>query len=133
MISSSTDVREIRKFGIIAFAFFGVLCTLGVWLDRRLPVYLFGFPALLGLGCVLAPGILRPVYLAWRKAAHLIGKLVTIVMLTLVYYLVVTPSALLKRPFGGRPLPLTPDKNASSYWVARTEPAQPRERFIKRY
>ena len=31
--------------------------------------------------------------------------------------------------FGGPPLAVQPDKEASSYWVARTELAQPRERF----
>jgi hypothetical protein len=35
--------------------------------------------------------------------------------------------------FGGRPLSLKIDKGCDSYWVERTEPAQPRERFIKRY
>ena len=35
--------------------------------------------------------------------------------------------------FGGRPLPTKPDKEAMSYWVERTDPAQPEERFLKRY
>jgi hypothetical protein len=131
--SYSTEIREIRKFGFIAFAFFGLVCTLGIWLDTWAPAALFGFLALLGLGFILTPGILQPVYLAWLKAAHLIGKALTIAVMTLAYYLVITPTALLKRPFGGRPLPLVPDKDASSYWIARAEPGQPKERFIKRY
>ena len=49
------------------------------------------------------------------------------------YYLVVTPFGLLKRLFGGRPLPLKPDRNRSSYWAERPEPAQPKERFTKRF
>jgi hypothetical protein len=131
--SSSTEIMEMRKFGFIAFVLFGLLCTLGIWLNKWAPALLFGFLALLGLGFILTPGVLRPVYLGWLKAAHLIGKALTIAVLTLVYYLVITPAALLKRLFGGRPLPILPDKGASSYWVARAEPAQPRERFMKRY
>jgi len=131
--SSSTEIREIRKFGFIAFALFGLLCTLGIWLGKWGPVSLFGFLALLGLGFILTPGILKPIYLAWLKAADFIGKAVTLGALTLVYYLVITPAALLKRLFGGRPLPILPDKGASSYWIARVEPAQPKERFMKRY
>jgi hypothetical protein len=65
--------------------------------------------------------------------AHWIGTVFTGFILTLAYYLVITPSAWIKRVFGGRPLPLTPDKDAETYWVSRTEPAQPRERFLKRY
>jgi hypothetical protein len=131
--SSSTENREIRKFGLIAFIFFGSLCMLGIWLGKWMAVSLFGFLALLGLGFILTPGILKPVYLAWLKTTHFIGKALTIVVMTLAYYLVITPAALLKRLFGGRPLPLLPDKDASSYWIARAEPAQPKERFIKRY
>jgi hypothetical protein len=54
-------------------------------------------------------------------------------MLAIAYYVVITPAALLKRLFGGRPLPLSPDPDASTYWVSRDEPAQPKERFYKRF
>jgi len=75
----------------------------------------------------------RLAYVAWLKIAHLLSRIITTLILTLAYYLVITPSALIKRVFGGLPLPLKPDKDASSYWVNRTEGAQPKERFIKRY
>ena len=131
--NTDTAKKEIRKFGIIAWFFFGCLCGLGIWRNKPVPIYLFGFLSLLGLGFILIPIQLKPVYDLWIKIAHLIGKAVTVVMLTLAYYFVITPTALIKRLFGGPPLPLKPDKNASTYWVTRTEPAQPRERFIKRY
>ena len=47
--------------------------------------------------------------------------------------LLITPVALIKRIFSGRPLPVKPDRDALSYWVARDEPVQPKERFLKRY
>lgn len=130
---NSTETWKIRKFGIIAFIFFGILCTLGLWFRKPVPTYLFGFLSFVGLGFMLNPLRLRPVYSGWMKIAHLIGRTVTILLLALAYYLVITPSALIKRVFGGRPLPFKPDKGASSYWVARTEPVQPKERFLKRY
>ena len=130
---NSTDIREIRKFGIIALIFFGVLCILGLWFKKSIPTYLFGFLALMGLGFILSPLRLRSLYSGWMKIAHFVGRIVTILILTLAYYLVITPSALIKRVFGGRPLPLKPDTGVSSYWVTRTEPAQPKERFLKRY
>jgi hypothetical protein len=51
----------------------------------------------------------------------LIGRVITTIILTLSYYLVITPAALIKRVFGGRPLPLKPDKNVFSYWASREE------------
>ncbi len=133
MNSNSTDNREIRKFGVIALLFFGTLSGLGFLTNKPIPTYLFGFLSTLGLGFILIPSLLRPVYTAWLKIAHFIGRIVTVLMLTFAYYLVITPSALIKRLFGGRPLPVKPDKNITSYWVARSEPVQPKERFIKRY
>jgi hypothetical protein len=133
MISYSTDRREIRKFGLIALIFFGCLCVLGLWMRKPIPTYLFGSLFVLGLGFILIPAQLRPIYAVWLRIAHLLGRIATTLILSLTYYLVITPSALIKWIFGGRPIPVRPDRNASSYWVARTEPAQPGERFLKRY
>jgi hypothetical protein len=87
----------------------------------------------LGLGFIVAPIPLKPVFNAWQQFARLISRVITNLILILIYYLVITPSGLIKRFFGGKPLPVKPDKNISSYWVTRPEPAQPSERFLKRY
>ena len=133
MTSSSTNNREIRRFGAVAFIFFGCLFTLGLWSKKPIPTYLFGCLSLLGFGFILFPTRLRSVYNAWLKIAHFLGRIVTALILTLAYYLVITPSAFIKRLFGGTLLPIEPDKEVSSYWVDRSEPAQPKERFLKRY
>jgi hypothetical protein len=125
--------KDIRKFGLIALIFFGSLCGLGLWTKKPVPTYLFGSLSILGLGFILIPARLRPVYTVWLKIAHVIGRIITTLILAIAYYLVITPAALIKRVFGGRPLPVRPDKEVTSYWVARTEPAQPKERFLKRY
>ncbi|MFH1994564.1 MAG: hypothetical protein ABIJ24_02545 [Nitrospinota bacterium] len=125
--------KEIRKFGTIALVFFGALCALGVWRDKPIPIYLFGALSLLGLGFLAFPSPLKPLYSGWLKVGRRMGLVMTALILALAYYLVITPSAWIKRIFGGRPLPLSPDKKARSYWVTRTEPVQPKERFRKRY
>jgi hypothetical protein len=130
---TTNNIRDIRKFGIVAFLFFGFLCVLGIWREKVFVTYFFGLLSLLGLGFILFPSQLRGVHEAWLKVAHAIGRVITITFLALAYYLVITPSAFIKRVFGGVPLPVRPDKNSTSYWVERTEPAQPRERFYKRY
>ena len=133
MSLNSIDTKTIRKFGLIALIFFGSLSVLGFWREKLLPFYLFGLLSITGLGFLMIPNPLRPVYVGWMKIAHFLGRVITTLILALAYYLVVTPSALLKRIFGGAPLPLKPDKKSSSYWVTRTEAAQPKEQYIKRY
>ena len=133
MNSNLTDNREIRKFGGIALVFFGCLSALGFFTNKPLPTYIFGFLTILGLGFIIIPSPLKPIYTTWLKIAHFIGRIVTTLILTLAYYMVITPSALIKRMIGGSPIPIRPNKQKTSYWVARIEPAQPKERFLKRY
>jgi len=131
--SNSTSNKEIKKFGLIALVFFGCLCVLGLWMRKPLPTYFFGFLSFLGLFFILMPSRLKPIYKAWLKTSQFINKLVTVLILTLLYYMAITPLSVIKRIFGGRPLPFKPDSTVSSYWVDRTEPSQPKERFLKRY
>lgn len=133
MSSSSTDTKEIRKFGTIAFVFFGFLAGLVLWRGKFYLTYVFGSFSLAGLGLLIFPSPFSPIYYIWLKIAHFIGRIITGLILMLAYYLVITPSAVLKRLFGGRPLPMRPDPYASSYWVPRSEPVQPQERFEKRF
>jgi hypothetical protein len=106
---------------------------LGIMYNKLVSIYLFGGLALLGFAFTIMPEPLKPVYTAWLKVAHVIGKITILLMLTLAYYTVITPVAFLKRIFGGIPLSTKPDKKMKSYWIQRTELAQPRERFFKRY
>lgn len=126
-------MREKRRFGVIAFFFFGGLFGLGLWAGKPVPIYLFGFLCLLGAGIMCLPGPLDPVYRAWLKAAYFVSRVVTAALLILAYFLVITPSAMLKKIFGGSPIVLKFNKSMRSYWVSRNEPAQPKERFLKRY
>jgi hypothetical protein len=133
MTLSSTERKEIRKFGIVSFLFFGSLSFLGFWNQMPILGSFFCLLCVMGIGFILIPSQLKPMHRLWIKAAHFIGRLNTVAVLILIYYAVITPTALLKRLFGGRPLPLKPDKKVLSYWVTRTEPAQPQQRFLKQF
>lgn len=133
MSLNSTDNRQIRQFGLIALIFFGCLCGVGIWLGKPLPTYLFGPLSALGLGFILFPRLLRPVYIKWLEIAHFLGRVVTTVILTFAYYIVITPAAVIKRLFSGPPLPIKPDNSVLSYWVTRKEAAQTKEQFLKRF
>jgi hypothetical protein len=106
---------------------------MAVWREKTVLSWFFGILCTLGVAFFLLPGPLQPLYIRWLRIGHVMGQVSTAVILTVAYYVVITPTALLKRLFGGRPLPLGPEKKVETYWVTRPEPAQPRERFIKRY
>ena len=133
MNSFSTETRAIRKFGAVGFVFFGALFLVSLWRQKFVLTWFFGILACLCLGCLLLPSPMRPLYVGWMRLSHALARLTTLVILGVAYYVVITPTALLKRLFGGRPLPISPDRSADTYWVTRSEPAQPKERFEKRY
>lgn len=127
------DTREIRRFGLIALLFFGILSMLGILMDKMIPFFLFGILCMLGLGFILFPYFFRSVYKIWLKISHFVSTMLNIFLLSMAYYMAITPTALIKRLFGGRPLPVKPEREKISYWIFRDEQSQTVERYLKRY
>jgi hypothetical protein len=73
------------------------------------------------LGWVV-PGLLRMVYVVMAYLAFPIGFLVSYLLLTSIYYLVLTPTGLLMRMLGHDPMNRRFDPAARSYWVERKNP-----------
>jgi large-conductance mechanosensitive channel len=76
---------------------------------------------LLWLG-IVAPSRLSAVNRLWLKIGAVISKIINPIVLALLFFLVVTPMALVMRLAGKRPLRLVPDRAAASYWLAREPP-----------
>ena len=133
MNSNSIDPSEIRKTGIVMLLLFGGMSAATAWFGKSVLPYIFGFLALVGCGFILFPHAMAPVYRLWQQFGHAVGRVFTAFTLTIAYYLVITPAALMKRWFGSAPLPMKPDKSATTYWVNREEGVQSKGRFEKRY
>jgi hypothetical protein len=81
---------------------------------------------------LLVPRLLGPVERAWMGLAAVLGAVNTRIILTLVYVLVVTPIAWLRR-LGGDPLERRLGTDARTHWVPRergpVDPASYRKQF----
>ena len=124
-----TQPRDLRKFGLVVGA---VFVALGAWfLFRRKPVWpylLSPGAALIFLG-VVAPNLLRQVYVGWMAMALALGLIVSTVILTLFFLLIVTPLSLFARLVGKDFLSLKLQPRAASYWIVRPQrsPRRPEE------
>ena len=124
-----TGARELRKFGLLVG---GVLAALGLVMWARGRVY---FPWFLAPGAVLAalglalPKVLKPVYVGWMALALALGFVVSQVILTAFFFLVITPIGLAARMLGKDFLRLRLDRQAGSYWMPRQQggPKPPKE------
>ena len=76
---------------------------------------------------------LRPVYAVFIKVAHAIGWFNTKVILTLIYFALITPIAVIMRVLGNDPLNMKTDKKLSTYWVKRPVLKAAREQLEKQF
>ena len=70
----------------------------------------------------LVPGLLKPLNIIWFKFGLLLHRIVNPLVMGFLFFLTITPIALLLRLFGKDPLQRKLDPNAESYWIERTPP-----------
>ena len=118
------DVRgsSDRAFGLVFAVFCAFVGLAPLWKHRPVRPW-----ALVLSGLFLAIGILRPSWLhplnqAWMKLGLLLGRIVNPIVMGLLFFVVVAPTALIFRMLGKDPLRLSLDAPADSYWIDRRPP-----------
>ena len=120
------DAGSDRGFGLLFAALFALAGAV-VWVGRdeqngRFVATLFAASGLLLLVALLAPGVLAPLNRAWFRLGLLMSRVVNPLVLTVLFYAVVTPTGLLLRLLGKDPLRLRRDPRAATYWIDRRPP-----------
>jgi hypothetical protein len=85
------------------------------------------------LGGLVAPTRLGPIEKAWMAFARAISRVTTPTFMAIIYFLVITPTALVRRKVGKRTL--SPPRAASTFWVERnrTDPESARRRMERQF
>lgn len=130
---TTPDRRGLRSFsftlaGSIAF-FLGILLP-WVW-EFSWPAWPWFLAMALVLWGVVWPAGLAPLYHAWMRLGMLLHKIVSPLVLGLLFVLLFVPTALLLRLFRYDPLASRLDPDAASYRVPSTK--MPREQMEKPY
>ena len=122
-LSDQDDVRpgSDRAFGLVFAAFFAIV---GLW-----PLVGAGTPRWWALAvsvafavvAIVRAALLAPLNLLWFRLGLLLHRVVTPLVMGAVFFLAVTPVALLMRALGKDPLRRA-RTDASSYWIARDPP-----------
>ena len=96
------DRKGLRDFGLTTGGIIAVLFGLFFpWVfERALPWWPWAVFAVLGTWGLVAPLSLRPVYRGWMKVGLILNKFMTPLIMSLVFYLVITPVSVIKRLFG---------------------------------
>ena len=116
--------RNLRSFGLVMLAALGLIGGWLWWQESPYYQWLLAPGIILGLWGLLWPSGMKPLYLAWMTLALVMGQIRNRVLLTAIFYLVVTPLGLVLKALGKDLLGLR--TTSPSYWKYRTrEPYQP--------
>ncbi len=113
-----------RMFGLVFAGFFSIVGGIKLWSDHDLTwvgVWFAAAVAMLVLALAL-PRVLRPLNLVWFKFGLLLHRVVSPVVMGLMFFVVITPTGIVMRVLGKRPLNLSFDPKVETYWIARTPP-----------
>ena len=80
-----------------------------------------------------ASQLLAPLNLLWFRFGLLLHRIMSPLVMGLLFFAVVMPIGLLMRLFGQRPLALGFDRTATSYWSLRTDPMSQPGSMKKQY
>jgi hypothetical protein len=112
---------QLRRFGLAFGGGLTLLSTLLWWRDKPLAPWTFGAAAAIVLMALLAPRLLAPLEWLLERIFKAVTAVVTYLILTLVYFVVMTPVGLVLRAFGRDTFGKRFDRTRASYWQDVTE------------
>lgn len=111
--------KDLKNFGITVGTVFILIAGLLFWKQKESFLYFGILGALLISAGLIKPVFLKPLNKAWMTLAILMGWVMTRVILTILFYLVLTPTAFIAKLFRKNFLELKIDKSRSTYWIKR--------------
>jgi len=122
-----------RSFGLV-FAGAFLLIAFGPLLSGgSIRIWGVTVALLFGTSALVAPALLAPLNRLWTSLGHLLHKIVSPVVLGIMFFLVITPMGVAMRLLGKDPLRLRRDRGISTYWIERTPPGPRSDSFTDQF
>ena len=118
---SSIDVGSERGFGFVFAAVFAVISLWPLTGGGAVRLWALAIAALFLAAALARPTILRPLNRVWFRFGLLLGRIVSPIVMAVVFCVAITPTALIVRAFGKDLLRLKFDPDAESYWIRRAD------------
>jgi len=114
-----SDKSEWKKFGITMAIILTGIGSYLLWKKNNYVEYIFILAAVFFVSGLILPFLLRPVYKAWMVLSVVMGYVMTRVIMTAIFFLIVTPIGFVAFLTGKKFLDMKLDKNVKSYWIDR--------------
>jgi hypothetical protein len=126
--------KQAVRFAWILLVLLGALAAFSAWREHWIRA---GIVAAFAVAAPALAHLARPAWMAffarWMKFAEVLGLISTTIILSIFFFLILTPVGLVARLFRKDPLDLDWKRRRQTYWVDR-EPVEPTlERYEKQY
>lgn len=108
-----------KNFGIVFFIFFLLISLYPLIYQQEIRIWTLIISFIFLILGLFNSSVLTPLNLLWFKFGILLGKLISPIIMGLVFFLVVTPIGLIMRLFKKDLLKLKKN-NSKSYWIERS-------------
>tara|TARA_Y100000739_G_C20351946_1_gene348178 strand:+ start:119 stop:532 length:414 start_codon:yes stop_codon:yes gene_type:complete len=128
-----TSKKDIRNFGITIGTVLLIIAGLLFYKEKdsfQIFIYLSG--SFSGLG-IIFPVLLRPIYISWMIFSIVLGWFMTRLILSLIFYLVITPIGLILKIIGKDLLELKKQEVNESFWNLRNSEFQQNQNYEKQF
>ncbi len=111
-----------KSFGIVFAAVFAVVALWPLTGDGAARVWAAAIAGAFLVIALARPSLLAPLNRAWTAFGSVLHRITNPLVMGLVFYGAVTPTALIMRALGKDPLRRRFDRDATSYWIEREPP-----------
>jgi hypothetical protein len=131
--SMPTKLPSHSEFGWFFAAVFSALAIYAYWKSfYEVALAALIIAALLATVVLIAPNLLGPLNRLWYALGRLLGKIVSPIVLGIIFYLLITPISLATRIFGRDELKMK-KRSVDSYWLDRLPPGPSSDSFNNQY
>lgn len=128
-IKASSD----RSFGVVFFVVFLIVGSLPLLRGAEPRWWALAVAAAFLVAALAAPAVLAPLNRLWTQLGLLLNRVMNPLIMAIIFYLVITPVALLVRLSGKDPLRLRLDPSARTYWLPRQPPGPDPQSMPKQF
>ena len=112
-----------RSLGVVFTVVFGIIGLLPLWNGENIRIWAMIIAGLFLGAALIFPKVLGPLNRIWFQFGLLLHKIVSPVVMGLIFFGAVMPTGILMRLFGKKPLDLDFDPSKQSYLIMRTPPS----------
>jgi hypothetical protein len=133
-LSAVPQLPSEKKFGVLFIFVFFLIAGYGYlkgW-EKLWISFWAGLSALIALVTLVAPKLLAPFNRAWFALGQLMGRIVSPIILGAIFFILLTPVAIVTRLFGRDELRLK-RRAVKSYWLKRQNNISPDQSFRNQF